>query len=78
MQDPNHTPHPEVPASGFYLAIERTAEKFMRDFAVNLIAVAPLMVTDGSFEPRLFLPTVGLAVWRTVRDVIPALVAEVK
>lgn len=75
-QDPMHTPHPEVPPSGFYSAVERTLEKGMRDFIVNAIAVAPMTVIDGRFEPKLFLPTIGLALWRTVRDIIPALIGE--
>jgi hypothetical protein len=53
-------------------AVERTLLKFLRDFAVNLIAVAPFVYVDGALDVRMLLPAVGLAFHRTFRDVFPA------
>lgn len=56
----------------FHEALDRTLQKFVRDFVVNLVAVSPFMYVDGAVDVRLFFPTVGMAFWRTVRDVAPA------
>lgn len=53
-------------------AVDRTAQKFLRDFLVNLVAVAPFMYVDGAVDVKLFLPALGMAFWRTFRDVVPA------
>lgn len=70
----NNTPIDQsiFPTDGLIFMLERTLQKFIRDFIANLLISAPLMVMDGSFEPKLFLPTLGMVLWRTVRDVIPA------
>lgn len=66
LLDPNHIP------DDFLGAVERTLIKFGRDFLGNLLVAGPLMVADGKFEPKLLLPTLGMVIWRTIRDIIPA------
>jgi len=53
-------------------AIERTLLKFLRDLAVNFVIVLPETISNGQVDPKLLLPTVGLAAWRTLRDIVPA------
>lgn len=53
-------------------AIERTFIKLLRDFAVNFIVIAPDTIANGQISPELLLPTLGMAAYRTFRDVVPA------
>lgn len=52
--------------------INRTLEKFFRDLLVNLVVALPLMVVDGNVKLELLAPTLGMVLWRTIRDVLPA------
>ena len=72
-QSPNHTPHPVLPPLDWVAAIDRTFHKFARDFLWNAIVAIPLMYESGTFEPRLFLPFLGVTLWRTYRDILPTL-----
>ena len=73
-----HTPHPEVPPSPLVAALERTGEKFLRDFIANLLIAAPMMYANGRFDITLRTPVVGITLWRTYRDVLPEAVRAVR
>lgn len=75
-QDPMHTPHPVV-EHPFTEALDRTLIKLARDLIANCIIVAPMLLVNGTVDFKLFLPALGIAVWRTVRDVIPAYIQGV-
>lgn len=53
-------------------AIERTILKFLRDLAVNFVFVLPDTLSNGQVDPKLLIPAVGLAAYRTLRDIVPA------
>lgn len=53
-------------------ALERTLLKFMRDFVVNFVVILPNTLSNGEVDPKLLLPAVGMAAWRTLRDIVPA------
>lgn len=53
-------------------------QKLARDFIVNIAIAAPAMVVAGEFQPTLFLPTLGLAAYRTVRDVLVPMFEKAK
>lgn len=53
-------------------AIERTILKFLRDLAVNFVFILPNTIENGQVDPALLLPALGLAAYRTLRDVVPA------
>jgi hypothetical protein len=50
--------------------INRTIEKFLRDFIINLTVVVPFFIAEGGVNFQLLLPSVGLAAYRSYRDVI--------
>jgi hypothetical protein len=69
------TPGPDAPLPmTFRETVERTVQKFVRDLVVNLVMVSPMLLGDGEFSAALILPTIGLAFYRTFRDVFPGIV----
>lgn len=58
--------------------INYVLQKLVRDFIVNALVAAPMIVVDGEVHLELFLPTLGMVVYRTCRDVLPKVYAEFK
>ena len=53
-------------------------EKFLRDFALNLVVAVPIMYAAGEFKPELFFALIGPTAYRTWRDVRPVVIKDIK
>lgn len=59
------------------LAAERTAEKFVRDFMVIFAGLmAEWAMSGDTINWQVLYASVGLAAFRTARDIIPAMYKE--
>ena len=72
-QDPMHTPHPieDLALNPLIAALENVALKLFRDVAVSVAPVLVLYFTSGHVDMELFLPALGLGIYRAARDVLP-------